>query len=96
MSEPARKMMARSGEPDAVSALLNPSAIESTPTNTPTTPAMPKTVAMAAPLRSGTLSKLKRVTAKICESQLRKWVMAYITFHSYILRKASATFSRMA
>ena len=43
--------------------------MESTPTNTATTPAMPTAAASAAPLRSGSVRRLKTVTERIWESQ---------------------------
>ena len=70
-SEPLRNTMARSGRPEDFMALRNPSAMERTPTKTATTPAIPKTAAAAAPLRSGTLRRLNLVMVRIWEIRLR-------------------------
>ena len=53
LSAPLRSTTATSGEPDTVIARRKPSAMASTPTNTPTTPAMPIAAVSAAALRSG-------------------------------------------
>ena len=70
LSAPLRRTMAASGEPEAVRALRKPTPIESTPTRTATTPAMPKTAAATEPRRCGMLSKPNLLTAATCESQL--------------------------
>ncbi len=57
LSAPLRRTMAASGDPEAVIARRNPAAIESTPTSTSTTPAMPMIVAMTEPRRCGTLNR---------------------------------------
>jgi len=53
---PLRRTMAVSGVPEAVIACLKPAAMESTPTSTATTPAMPIAAAATAPRRRGMLS----------------------------------------
>jgi hypothetical protein len=62
VSAPLRMTSAAAGEPPVVMARRNPWAMDSIPTSTATTPAMPKTAAAAAPLRSGRLDKLNRVS----------------------------------
>ena len=62
--------MAASGAPETVMACLKPAAMESTPTSTATTPAMPMTVAATAPRRCGMLSSPNFVMEAIWEIQL--------------------------
>ena len=62
LSEPLRSTTATSGEPDTVIARRNPSAIASTPTSTPTTPAIPTAAVSAAALRSGSERRLYQAT----------------------------------
>src|SRR5215467_572730 len=50
-------------------ASVNPSAMDRTPMNTATTPAMPTVAAITEPLRSGIVRKLTSVTETSCESQ---------------------------
>ena len=56
LSAPLRNTIATSGAPDTVIARRKPAAMESTPTSTPTTPAMPMAAVSAArlALRQGT------------------------------------------
>ena len=70
VSAPLRSTTAKSAGPLGVIAARKPAAIESTPTKTATTPAMPTAAAVAAPLRSGSVRRLKSVTLVIWESQL--------------------------
>ena len=70
LSAPLRRTIAPSGEPETVMACLKPAAMESTPTSTATTPAMPMTVAATAPRRCGRLINPNLVTEAICENQL--------------------------
>ena len=49
LSAPLRRTIAASGEPEAVMACWKPTPIESTPTRTATTPAMPMTAAATEP-----------------------------------------------
>ena len=71
LSAPLRKTIAPSGDPETVMACRKPAAMESTPTSTATTPAMPMTVAATAPRRCGRLSNPNFVIEPICENQLR-------------------------
>src|SRR2546422_7652090 len=75
LSEPLRRTTARSTAPVSVIVRRNPWAIESTPTNTSTTPAMPKAAASDEPLRCGTVRIANAVTVAICISQLRRPAM---------------------
>ena len=70
LSAPLRKTMAPSGAPETVMACRKPAAMESTPTSTATTPAMPMTVAATAPRRCGRLNNPNFVMDAICENQL--------------------------
>ena len=106
LSAPLRRTMAASGEPEAVMAFLNPTPIESTPTSTATTPAMPITAAATEPSRCGMLSKPNLLTEATCESQLMGPAIRESRKpkaegriggeHDYILLNASATRRRMA
>src|ERR1035441_7162159 len=69
LSAPLRRTIAPSGEPETVMACLNPAAMESTPTSTPTTPAMPTIVAAAEPRRCGRLNNPNLVMLVTFESQ---------------------------
>ena len=51
LSAPLRSTIATSGEAEEVMVFLKPAAMESTPTSTPTTPAMPMTAAATDPRR---------------------------------------------
>ena len=77
LSAPLRSTMAVSGEPETVMACLKPAAMESTPTSTATTPAMPMTVAATAPRRCGMLINPNLVMEAICESQFMGPVMLH-------------------
>src|SRR5262245_12713987 len=68
-SAPLRRMMTRSGEPASVSAARKPSAIESTATNTITTPAMPTTATADELRRCGIVRTLSAETASVCVNQ---------------------------
>src|SRR5438477_9329891 len=70
LSDPPRSTRAVSGEPDTVIARRNPCAMESTPTNTATTPAIPNTASATAPRRWGMVNKPNFVTEAVCEIQL--------------------------
>ena len=62
---PDRSTIAVRESPPVVMACRNPCAIERTPTNTTTTPAMPSTETAEAPKRCGTLRRFSAVTALI-------------------------------
>ena len=64
-SEPARSMITRSSRPVLASVWRNPSAIESTDTSTPATPAMPMMTTREVPRRWGRLRRLTRVICAI-------------------------------
>ena len=70
LSAPLRRTIAPSGDPETAMACRKPAAMESTPTSTATTPAMPMTVAATAPRRCGRLSSPNFVIEPICENQL--------------------------
>ena len=63
-SAPLRRMTALRGEPATTIALRNPLAMESTPTKTATTPAIPNTAANDEPLRCMSVAKERRVTSR--------------------------------
>src|SRR5437763_229360 len=67
---PLRNTIAESGELEAAIVRLNPAAIESTPTSTPTTPTIPKRAAATEPRRCGKLNRPNLATDIICEIQL--------------------------
>src|SRR5688572_5657197 len=68
VSAPLRITSARLGEPDPCMAAENPAAIDSTETNTTTTPAMP-TIATAEELRrAGIVLRFSAITAVVCRS----------------------------
>ena len=89
LSAPLRRTIAASGEPEAVSVLWKPTPIDSTPTSTATTPAMPNTAAATEPRRCGMLSRPNLLTEATCESQLIGRVI--ITFFSRHQRHAGAS-----
>ena len=60
---PSRRTIAMSSRPVDVTARRNPCAIDRTPTNTTTTPAMPAVATMAEPLRRGMVHTPNHVTA---------------------------------
>ena len=68
-SAPVRSTNTVSGEPAMVIVRRKPSPMESTPTSTATTPAMPKTAAAAEPLRAGSVRRLKPISAAICRER---------------------------
>src|SRR5262245_30301454 len=69
LSAPLRVTSARLGDPDPCIAAENPAAIDSTETNTTTTPAMP-TIATAEELRrAGIVRRFSAMTAVVCRSQ---------------------------
>ena len=70
LSAPLRSTSAASGEPDAAIVRRKPAAMDSTPTSTVTTPAMPMTAAPTEPRRCGMPSRPNLVTEAICDSQL--------------------------
>src|ERR1051326_3653338 len=70
LSAPLRRTIAASGEPEAAMARRKPTAMDSTPTSTATTPATPNTAAATEPRRCGILRTPKVVIAPTCESQL--------------------------
>ena len=65
LSAPLRMTMARVGDPDPRIAAVNPDAIESTDTNTTTTPAMPTMATPDEPSRCGMVRRLSAVTAMV-------------------------------
>src|ERR1035441_8749116 len=79
VSAPLRRTIAASGEPEAVMAFSKPTPMESTPTRTATTPAMPMTAAATDPRRCGMLSKPNLLTEATCESP----VMGALMFRSH-------------
>ena len=86
LSAPLRMTSARSREPDPCIAAVKPAAIDSTDTNTTTTPAMP-TIATAEELRRcGIVRMFSAMTASVCRSQSMR----------QLLRSASVIFSRIA
>ena len=68
VSLPARITMTVCGSPTSLIAFRKPSAIDSTPRNTSTTPAMPMIATTEEPIRCEIDRRLTPVTAKICES----------------------------
>jgi hypothetical protein len=70
LAAPSRKTMATSVRPADVTALRKPAAMDRTPTNTITTPAMPNAAETEAPLRCGIVRNPSQVTDAIWESQL--------------------------
>ena len=66
-----------SGEPEACITRRKPAAIESTPTSTVTTPAMPMTAAATEPRRCGIPSRPNFVTEAIWENQLSGPAMSH-------------------
>jgi hypothetical protein len=85
--------MATSGDPETVIARRKPSAMASTPINTPTTPAMPVAAVRAAPLRSGSERRLKIAMVKI---RLRKDMAGKFESFYPPLRRATAICRRIA
>src|ERR1700752_1991084 len=70
LSAPLRITGARLGEPDPVIAAEKPAAIDSTDTNTTTTPAIPTTATADELSRAGIVRRFSAVTAMICLSAL--------------------------
>jgi len=70
LSAPLRSTIAESGDPEEVIARRNPTRMDSTPTNTVTTPAIPTTDAATEPRRWGTLNSPNAVTEPTWENQL--------------------------
>ena len=58
------------GEPDPCIAAANPAAIDSTDTNTTTTPAMPMMATADELSRAGIVRRLSAITARVCLSHL--------------------------
>jgi hypothetical protein len=75
LSAPERMTSAVSGLPPTSMTVRNPSAIESRPTSTITTKAMPVTATAAEPIRDGSERKLNASSAAICRN-------AFITLSS--------------
>ncbi len=69
--------MAESGVAEAIITRWKPAAMESTPTSTATTPAMPQTAAATEPSRCGMLSRPNFVTEATWEFQLMKPAMSH-------------------
>ncbi len=96
LSDPLRSTSARRGDPASSSAAPNPAAIDSTETNTTTTPAMP-TIATADELnRCGMVRTLNARTAATCRNQLTTTtspvVLVLVTFYVltfYVLRTSN-------
>ena len=65
VSLPARRINTTFGSPDACIVALTPSAIDSTATNTRTTPAMPMTATLDEPSRARIDRRFTDVTARI-------------------------------
>jgi len=63
---PTRSTMTRSMRPVEASVAANPSAIASIAISTPTTPAMPATMTIEMPRRSGMVRTFIAVTAPTC------------------------------
>jgi hypothetical protein len=72
VSDPLRITSAVSAFPDMVIARRKPSAIERTPRNTPTTPAIPKIADADEPTLWPMVRTLKLVSATICLSQFKR------------------------
>ena len=86
---PPRMMRARSGWPAFFIAARKPSAIDSTATNTMTTPAMPTTATADEPRRWRMVRMLSQATEKIWVKKRHGWVR-------YAFRSASVILSRIA
>src|SRR4051812_9077276 len=70
VSTPFRRMSARSADPVPIIADENPEEIDSTDTNTITTPAIPMIATMEDPSRDGMVCRFISVTAIVCLSQV--------------------------
>src|SRR5215471_3160018 len=68
VSEPRCIISARSGNPDPCRADEKPTEIDSTETNTITTPAMPIIATTEEPSRAGSVCRLIHITARVCLS----------------------------
>src|SRR5262245_58536987 len=75
VSEPARRTRARPVEPEPPIAAEKPAEIDSTDTNTTTTPAIPIIATAEEPSLLGIVSILSSVTATVCLSHLKQFLL---------------------
>src|SRR5262245_11496578 len=75
VSAPARNTSARPCEPDPAIALENPAEIDSTETNTTTTPAIPMMATAEEPSLCGIVRRLRDNTATVCLSHLTAFLL---------------------
>src|SRR5262245_6310075 len=75
VSEPARKTRARPVEPEPPIAAEKPAEIDSTDTNTTTTPAIPIIATAEEPNRLGIVRRLTNMMATVCLSHLKQFLL---------------------
>src|SRR5262249_31292029 len=77
VSEPARRTRARPVEPEPPIAAEKPAEIDSTDTNTTTTPAIPIIATAEEPHLLGTVRRMRSMTAKVCLNHLKQVLLAF-------------------
>ena len=72
-------MIALSVDPDPFMAAEKPAEIDSTDTNTMTTPAIPMMATVEEPSRAGIVRKLRNSTATVCRIQFMAGLLTFFS-----------------